>query len=164
MVHARTHVDLNDPWIQVFIYHEIIAYHLKEAFLASDTTLTRFNAPNNDIFDFLLNSFPVLRSHKFTKGFHVPHSVIDSGTFMIFLNRVVGEMHELVMNVVKTELITAEPDITLLVKPYHRRIVVLNKDPLSYVKFLTIDQKRVLYILLNDKLTIFPKTVVGNIV
>lgn len=36
VVHAGTHVDLDDPRIQVLVDHEVIADHLEEALLASD--------------------------------------------------------------------------------------------------------------------------------
>jgi hypothetical protein len=34
VVHAGTHVDLDDPWIQVFIDHEVVAYHFEKSLLA----------------------------------------------------------------------------------------------------------------------------------
>lgn len=90
MVHSGTHVDLDNPRVQVLIYHEIIANHLKKPFFSSNTSLASFDTPDNDIFDFFLNIFPIFSSYKLTESFHVPHGIIDGGIFMMFLNGVVG--------------------------------------------------------------------------
>ena len=73
-------------------------------------------------------------------------------------------MHKFVMNVVKTVIITTKSEVTLFVEPDYRRIVVLDQYPLSDVKFFTIYKQRIFNILLDNKLTIFTKTVICNII
>ena len=126
MVHAGTHVDLDYPRVEVFVYHEVVPHHLEEALFTCHTPLTGFDAPDYYIFYLFLNIFPVLRANELAECLHVPHGVINNGCFMIFLNRVVGEVHELVVNVIEAELITTKSDITFFIEPYHRRVVVFN--------------------------------------
>ena len=73
-------------------------------------------------------------------------------------------MHKFVMNVVKTIIITAKSEVALFIEPDNWRIVVLDKHPLSDVKFFTIYQQRVLYVFLDYKLAIFSQTIVCNVI
>lgn len=164
MVHAWTHVDLNDPGVEILIYHEIIAYHLKESLFACDTSFAGFDAPNYNIFYFFLDDFPFIKSYIIAKGFHVPHAVVDNCGFVILLDGIVGEMHEFVMNVVETILVAAKTKVALFVKPDNWRIVVLDENPLSDVKFFTIYQQRILYVFLDHELAVFSQAIVGNII
>ena len=100
VIHAWTHVDLYYPGIEVFVYHEIVANHLKEPFFTCYTAFASFDAPNYNIFYFLLDSLPILLPYKLSKSFHVPHTIVDYCTFMIFLNRIIGQMHEFIVNIV----------------------------------------------------------------
>ena len=126
MIHTWTHVYLNDPRIQVLVDHKVIANHLKESSFASNTTFTSLDTPNNNIFNFFLNNFPLFFSNKLTKSLHIPHTLINNSSFMIFLNRIIRQMHKFIMNIVKTIVITTKSKITLLIKPYYRRIVILD--------------------------------------
>lgn len=164
MVHTRTHVDLYNPRIQILINHKIIPNHLEKTSLPSNTPFTSLDTPYNNILNFLLNNSPFLLPNILTKSFHIPHSVIKHSCFMVLLDWVVSQMHKFVMNIVKTIIITTKSKVALFIEPDYRRIVVLNKHPLSYVKFFTIYQQRILYIFLDDKLTIFSKTIVCNVI
>ena len=164
MVHTRTHVDLYDPWVEILVDHKIISNHLEEPFFASDTSLACFDAPDNNILDFFLKSFPLIFSYIFAKSLHIPHALIDDSSFMIFLNGIVSEMLEFIMNIVETVVISTKPEIALLVKPNDWRIEVLDENPLSDVKFFTIYQQRIFDIFLDYKLAIFTKTVICNII
>jgi hypothetical protein len=100
MVHAGTHVDLNYPGVEVLVDHEVVTYHLEEALLACNTPFTGLDAPDDDIFDFFLQYFPLICSDIVTKSLHIPHTLIDRRSFMILLNGIVCEMHEFILNVV----------------------------------------------------------------
>ena len=164
VIHAWAHIDLDDPRVKILIYHEIITNHLKKSFFASDTPLTSFNTPNYNIFNLFLYDLPFILSNKLAKSLHIPHGIFDSGSFMMFLDGVVGKVHEFIVNIVQIKLVTAKSDIALLIKPYNWRVVIFYENPLSDIKFFAIDQKRILYIFLDDKLTIFAETVIGNVV
>jgi deoxyhypusine synthase len=69
-----------------------------------------------------------------------------------------------VVNVVQGELISTETDIALIVEPYLRRTVVLDKNPLSDVKLFSLHQQRVLNVLLDDELYTSSQTIISDIV
>lgn len=140
MVHARAHVYLYYPRVQVFINHEVVPNHLKEPLLACYTALTRFYTPHDDIFDLLLDVVPVFFTDVVAKGLHVPHAVVDDCLLMVLLNGVVGEVHEFVVDVVKTIVVAAEAEIALFVEPDDWGIVVFNEYPLPDIKLLAIDE------------------------
>ena len=164
MVHARTHVYLNDPGIQILIDHEIVPDHLKKPSFASHTPFASLDAPNDDIFYFLLDNFPFLNSNILAKSFHIPHAVLNGSRLVILLDGIVREMLKLIVNVVETVLVSAKPQVAFFVKPNDWRIVVLDEHPLSDIKFLSVDQKGVFNVFLDYKLTVLSNTVICNIV
>lgn len=100
MVHAGAHIDFNDPWIQVFVNHKVIANHLKKSLLASHRTLTTLDTPYDDTLHLILDGLPLLRPNKLNKSPHLPHALINHRIFVVLLNGVIGEMHEFVVDVV----------------------------------------------------------------
>ena len=73
-------------------------------------------------------------------------------------------MHEFVVNVLKTVVISTESKVALLVEPNSRRVIVLDENPLPNIELLAVDQQRILDVLLDDKLAIFAHAVVGDII
>lgn len=164
MVHAGTHVDLDDPGIQVFVDHEVVADHLKEALLASDGPLTTLDTPHDDALHLLLHHPPLLLADKFHKRLHLPHTLVDHRILVVLLDGVVSQVHELVVDVVQGIIVAAETQVTLLVEPYDGRVEVFDQHPLTDVEFATVYQQRVLDVLLDDELTVLTQAVIGNIV
>ena len=100
MIHTRTHIDLNEPRIKIFIYHEIITYHFKETFFACHASLTSLYTPNYYVLYLLLNNLPFFRAYVLAKCFYIPHTFVNNCRFMVFLNWIVSKMHKFVVYVV----------------------------------------------------------------
>lgn len=69
-----------------------------------------------------------------------------------------------IIDVIEWKLIATEPHITFIIKPYFGWVKVLDQNPLSYIKFSAFNQQRMLYILLDNKLDISAKTIIGDII
>lgn len=164
MVHAGTHVYFDDPRVQVLVDHEVVADHFEEPLFTSDTSFARLDAPHNNVLYLFLDNFPLVVPDIVTKSLHFPHSIVDDCSFVMLLDGVVGQVHKLVLDVVKAIVIGTKTEVTLFIEPNHRRVKVFDQDPLSDVKFLTIDQQRVLDILLNHKLNVLPQAIVCDVV
>jgi hypothetical protein len=57
-------------------------------------------------------------------------------------------------------ILQAKPKVKLIVKPYLRRVVILNENPNSDIEFTFVDDQRVLNVLLNNVLNFLPKTAI----
>jgi hypothetical protein len=108
VIHAWTHVDFNDPRIQVFVNHKVITDHLKKSLLACNRTLATLNAPDDDAFHLILDDLPLLSADEVNEGLHLPHALLDYRIFIVFLNGVISEMHEFIVDVVQGIVIAAK--------------------------------------------------------
>lgn len=100
MVHAGTHIDFDDPGVEVFVDHEVVADHLEEALLASHGPLTTLDAPDDDALHLLLQHPPLLLPHIFHECPHLPHALLNNRILVVLLDGVVGQVHELVVDIV----------------------------------------------------------------
>ena len=98
-----------------------------------------FDAPDNNIFEFLLNDLPLFRADKFRELFHCPHAFVDFIVFAVLCDRVISEMHVAVVYVIQREIVSAESDVALIVEPYFGGAEVLDQNPLSDIEFLSFD-------------------------
>lgn len=73
VVHAGTHVDFDEPGVEVFVDHKVIAYQFHRALLADDVPLAALNAPNHNILHLLLHYLPLLSAQPFCELPHLPH-------------------------------------------------------------------------------------------
>lgn len=127
-------------------------------------SFTAFDAPNYYVFDLLLNFFPFIFSQPLCELVHVPHWFLRTVLLGVFLDGVVCEVCEAVVDVVEREVIVGEAKIALLIEPYFRRIEVLNEHPLSDIKLSSFDEQWILYIFLYYKLCGSSKTVICDII
>lgn len=139
IVHTGTHVDLNYPGVEILVYHKVVAHHLEETLFPSHTSLTTFNAPHNDTFHFVLQDLPFLDANVFDEGLHFPHALVDNCFFVVFLDRVVGEMDEFIVNIVERIVVTTKSKVAFIVKPDNWRIKILDEDPLTYVELTSVN-------------------------
>lgn len=167
IVHCRTHIDLNQPRIQVLVNHEVVANQLKTVPPGRNASLTALNTPHNNISDFLLDCFPPILANVLSKLTHRPHvswNLSLLAKFMVvLLDRVIREVDISVVDVLETVELGAEPDVALFVEPYFGRVEVLNENPLSYVKFTIMNHQWIFDVFLGDILDVLTKTVVNDI-
>ena len=67
----------------------------------------------------------------------------------MFLNGVVGEMNEVVVNIIGGEGLGGGSDVTLL-EEIHMKFIS-EKSPYSYIEFSVLNQKGFFYIFLDHK-------------
>ena len=67
----------------------------------------------------------------------------------MFLNGVIGEMNEVVVNIIGRESLGRCPDVPLLEKIDME--FISQKSPYSYIEFSVLNQKRFFYVFLDDK-------------
>ena len=65
------------------------------------------------------------------------------------MNGVVGEMNEVVVNIIGGEGLGGGSDVTLLEEIYME--FISEKSPYSYIEFSVLNQKRFFYIFLDHK-------------
>lgn len=82
----------------------------------------------------------------------------------IFLDAVVSQMCESVVNVVKGVFIIGETEVALVVEPNCWRGKVLDGHPLADVEFPALDEERVFYVFLDNELCWLPEAVISYVV
>lgn len=164
MVHAGTHVDLDDPRVQVLVDHEVVTHHFEETLLPSNRPLATLDAPHYDALHLLLDGPPSFLTDKLHKSLHFPHTLVNDCILVVLLDGVVGEVHELVIDIIEGVVVAAKPEVALLVEPDDGWVEVLNQHPLSDVELTTVDEEGVLDVLLDHELAVLPQAVVGNVV
>lgn len=100
VVHARTHVDLYQPRIQVLINHEVIPHQLSRPLLANHMPLATLNTPNHNILHLLLNNLPLLQPQPLRKLPHLPHRLLRIVLLRVLLDAVIGQMRKSIVDVV----------------------------------------------------------------
>jgi hypothetical protein len=140
VLHTGRHVNLNKPGIEVLINHKVIPDKLTTTLPAIRKSLTTLNRPHNNVLYFLNNLFPSLLANKGNKLTFLPHTFINNEILVVLLNGVVRQMLKSVMNVVQRVIISAESNVTLVIKPNFGRIVILNMDPLADIELFASNQ------------------------
>lgn len=85
---------------------------------------------------------------------HLPHTLLDFTFFIVFLDGIVGEMDEPVVDVIQGVVVHWEAEVAFLVEVDFCGAVVLDENPLSDIKFATLYQKWSLYVFLDYKLDV----------
>ena len=126
VVHAGTHVDLNQPRVQLLVDHEVVTDQLTGPLFAHHVPLAALDAPDHNVLDLLLDLEPVVGPDCVCEFGHGPHALVDVALLVVLLDAVVGEVDVSVVDVVEGEVVGAKPHVALVVEPYLGRIVVLD--------------------------------------
>lgn len=164
VVHAWTHVDLNQPRIQVLVNHEVVPNQLSRPLLADDMPLAALDAPDHNIFHLLLNDPPLLEAQPLRELPHLPHRLLCIVLLGVLLDAVVGQVREPVVDVVEGVLVVGEAQVALLVEPDARRREVLDGHPLADVEFTALDQEGIFDVFLDDELGGLTEAVVSDVI
>ena len=87
---------------------------------------TTLDAPHHDILHFLLNNLPFLRTQPLHEFTHLPHRFFSVVLLGVFLDAVVGQVRESVVDVVQRVLVIREAEVALFVEPYLWGVEVLD--------------------------------------
>lgn len=122
------------------------------------------NAPDHNILHLLLDDLPLLHPQPLRKLTHLPHRLFRIVLLGVLLDAVVGQMRKSIVDVIEGVLIVGEAEIALVIEPDGWRGEVLDGHPLADIEFPALNQKGVLYILLDYELGGLAKAVISNIV
>lgn len=153
-VHAWTHVNLNQPRIEILIYHKIKTHQLKRTLFWSHIVLTAFNTPDYNILNLLFYFGPIFLPDMLSESSHLPHTILNLAFLVMFLYRIICQMNKPILNIIQWKIIHTESEIAFVIKIYLGRTVILNHHPLPDIKFPPLNQQRFLDIFLYDKLSI----------
>lgn len=96
--------------------------------------------------------------HVFAALLHEIHVALDvrfSKILRISPNRIITKMNKLISNLFSIIIRSWKSYITFIINPNRQWIKVCGNNPLSYIKFPTLNNKRILYILLSNPLWLF---------
>ena len=82
----------------------------------------------------------------------------------IFLDAVIREMRETIIDVVQRILIVSKAKIALLIEPYFGRGEVLDEDPLPDIELPSLNEQWVFDVFLYDKLSELTKGIISDII
>lgn len=168
MFHWRRWIDFNQPRIQIFINHQIIAEKFKRPLLKF-LVLNALQTPLNDQFHFSFKSslLPYIRAISLSKIFsecfwspHVSFSYFNS-VFSIFCHWIVSKMHKSV-KIFRIVLGSWKPYIRLVPEPNCERVPTSHYDPYSNIKLSSLYNHWIFNVFLGNPLMLF-WTIVQNL-
>ena len=167
MFHRWRWIDFNQPRIQIFINHQIIAEKFKRPLLKL-LVLNALQTPLNYQlhFSFKPSLLPYIRAIGLSKILsecfwppHVSFSYFNS-VFSIFRHRIVCQMHKSV-KIFRIVLGSWKPYIRLVPEPNCERAPRSHYDPYSDIKLSSLYNHRIFNVFLSNPLMLF-WTIVQN--
>lgn len=187
LFHSWRRIDLNKPWVEFIIKHDIISIYLKCIFGWSEIILNTLQTVYDYFLDSLFNHIiPHIISVVIFKTFgklmckhHVPFDQMfvlftfegcfrNCGSFFIclpfllFLNSVISEMDKSI-HVSRVIVIWWESNIRFSPNPHCEGIPICNEYPYSNVKFPILDNQWVFDIFLCNPLCFSILKMINNI-
>mmetsp|Transcript_24684 Transcript_24684/g.85892 ORF Transcript_24684/g.85892 Transcript_24684/m.85892 type:complete len:632 (-) Transcript_24684:654-2549(-) len=154
-------VDLDEPRPPVLVDHEVVSEELEAVLAVRDDVLRRHERPGDDALHLRADGLvPQVRGAGLLldvvdEAVRVPHVALDGRLLeglAVLLHAVVGQVDELVGQVVEVKVHGAEAQVAVVVEPHRQRVPAGHDDPLPDVELAALDHQRPLHVLLHHPL------------
>ena len=129
-----------------------------------------FDSIPNDLFHFRDQNFKLILSkllgNVIFELIPAPHTHIHiylCHSCIVLLNRIICQMGISITQCISVIILKTKSNIKFIVEPYFRGIIVFNDNPYSDVKFSLVNDQRILYVFLNNILSVLSHRIVQNL-